>query len=97
MKRTILFCLLLTACSRSQSGPTKIDKFDLEVLKRTESQLQTLQLKYQNEASPIIKEHDDIVAAYCQKAGLTMGATGTCQMDLAAGIVQKRMPTQQAK
>jgi hypothetical protein len=75
----------------SQIAPTKISGVDIERLKRTEAQLQALQLKYQVEAAPIIKEHDDIVTQYCAQAHLTTGPSGDCQVDIGTGLVTRKV------
>ena len=81
--------VLLIACGHSQQKPLKLSAVDQEVLKRTEAQLQSLQLRYQYEAAPIIKEHEEIVTHYCQLAGLISGQGGNCQVDSQSGLVSK--------
>lgn len=76
-----------------QNKPISLALIDREILKRTESQLQTLQLRYQAEAAPIVKEHDDIVARYCAQAGV---AVVDCLVDSASGVISKK-PTQPKK
>lgn len=95
MKTLIGVCailILVVGCSmKGQPSPLALSPLDKEILKRTESQLQTLQLRYQSEAAPIIKEHDDLVASYCTKAGLiASGQNANCQVDVNAGTITKR-------
>ena len=95
----LLICLLLLGgyFITKLSGQSKvtISALDREVLKRTESQLQTLQLRFQQEAAPIIQEHDALVAKYCTQAGLSVGPGGNCSVDLNSGAVTRRDPPKQ--
>lgn len=73
----------------SQTGhPVTLSLLDREVLKRTESQLQTLQFRYQAEAAPIVKEHDDVVSRNCTQAGF---AVIDCNVDAMTGAVTKKV------
>jgi len=74
----------------SQPSAVVVDQIDREILKRTEAQLQALQLRYQSEAGPIVMEHDEIVKKYCSKAGLVYSPTGNCAIDVASGLVTKK-------
>jgi hypothetical protein len=88
--------LVLTGCF-GQGKPTRIEGLDWERVRRTEAQLQALNLRYQNEAAPIVQEHDQIVEMYCKKAGFTTGPQGECVINPQTGEVGKRPTPPQGK
>jgi hypothetical protein len=92
----LLAALVLTGCF-GQGKPTKIEGLDWEIIKRTEAQLQALNLRYQSEAAPIIAEHDSKVEFYCKRAGYTTGPQGDCVINPQTGEIGKRPTPPQSK
>ena len=88
----LLPLLVLGVVIYGQITPVRVSDLDREVLRRTEAQLQALQLRLQTEAAPIIGEHDAVYKKYCDKAGLTIGVGGNCQINTLTGEVTKIPP-----
>lgn len=94
MRKLLALAVLLTAC-HSQSKPIRMSDLDIEKVKRLEVQVQNLQLRFQNEAQPILSEHDSLVAKYCAQAGF---ALAECAVDTNTGVISKRIkPASQPK
>lgn len=81
----------------AQKGPVTLSDADRERLRRTAAELQTLQLRYQNEASGIVREQSDIMTLYCGKAGLAYGPQGNCSINDKGEVFKTVTPPPAAK
>jgi hypothetical protein len=88
MNRLTLAAALGLMCASCQTKPVKFSPLDLATLQKTEAQLQAIQMRYQSEAAPVVKEHEDLIAKYCKDAGLAVGVN--CMVNSQTGDITKR-------